>query len=344
MWEPIPSWAVKQILKDFAGDPSPELLADVSRNLWVPRGRPFHYSDHKRSVGDISLMETDQSAFRSVRRADADEDGFLSIGVVTSGRTQMERSERSAEIVPAGGAYILRSWPTWTVEMSDATRGTVVRISEDRLRERGIRVRPDRVRLDGATSLAVPLAAFVSSVVRRDWRPTAVGEEVIERAVEDLVVGMLLETNGYAMDSEDLYTGLRARATAVIAREHRRNDLTPAVVAGHLGVSLRHLQRAHEQTGATIAAAISGERTRSAALLLVAPGAMSLTLSEIARRCGFGSTFELRNQFRAAYGVLPSQYRADALVVGRVGTDATQGGGDARRVGTGVGQGGPHSG
>lgn len=317
MWEQIPSWAVRQILQDYAGVPSPELVAEVGRNLWIPRGHPFHYSDHKRSVGDISLMETDQSAFRSVRRADATEDGILSIGVVTSGRVQMERSERNTEVVPTGGAYVLRSWSTWTVEMSDATRGTVVRIPEDRLRDRGIRVRPDRVRLDGATSLAAPLAAFVSSVVRRDWQPTAVGEEVIARAVEDLVVGMLLETDGYAMDSEDLYTGLRARAATVITREHRGSDLTPTVVAGHLGVSLRHLQRAHEQTGTTIAAAISAERTRSAALLLVAPGAMNLTLSEIARRCGFGSTFELRNQFRSAYGVLPSQYRADALVTGR---------------------------
>lgn len=338
MWEPIPSWAVRQILQDYAGDPSPDVVAKVGRHLWVPRGQPFHYSDHKRTVGDISLMETEQSAFRSVRRADATEDGILSIGVVTSGRTRMERSERGSEVVPAGGAYVLRSWSTWTVEVSDATRGTVVRIPEEKLRNRGIRVRPDRVRLDGATSLAAPLAAFISSVVRRDWHPTAVGEGVVERAVEDLVVGMLLEANGYAMDSEDLYTGLRARAASVITREHRGSDLTPAVVAGHLGVSLRHLQRAHEQTGATIAAAISAERTRSAALLLVAPGAVTLTLSEIARRCGFGSTFELRNQFRTAYGMLPSQYRASAAAVGRgVSAGVGPGGSDAGLDGAGVG-------
>ncbi|SDB83212.1 AraC-type DNA-binding protein [Sanguibacter gelidistatuariae] len=314
MWEPIPSWAVKQILRDYGGEPHPDRVAEIGRHLWVPSGRPFHYSDHKRTVGEVSLMETDQSAFRSTTGRDVSEDGILSIGVVTSGQTQMGRSGRTAEVVPTGGAYVLRSWTEWTVEMSDETRGTVVRIPEHRLRERGIRVHPDRVRLDGAPSLAGPLSSFVSSVVRPSWQSTAVGEDVVERAVEDLVVGMLLETSGYAMDSEELRTGLCARAAGVISREHRSGDLTPAMVATLLGVSLRHLQRAHEQNGVTIAAVIAAERTRSAALLLVAPGAMTLTLSEIARRCGFGSTFELRNQFRSAYGVLPSQYRADAAL------------------------------
>lgn len=312
MWESIPTWAVRKILQDYDDtEHSEEAVEGVRRNLWIPHGHPFTYRDRKRSVGSISLMETDQSAFRSTRRKDAQEDGMLSIGVVSSGQVQIGGAARRAVDVPTGGAYVLRSWSTWDIEMTDQTRGTVVRVPEHRLRERGIRVRPDRARLDSTTSLARPLSAFVSSVLRPDWHPTAVGEGAVERAIEDLVVGMLLETDGYAMDSEDLSVGLCARAADVIFSRHRDHDLTPAVVAGLLGVSLRHLQRAHEQNGTTIAALIAGERSRSAALLLSAPGAMNQTLSEVAHRCGFGSTFELRNQFRAAYGVLPSQYRAD---------------------------------
>lgn len=314
MWEPIPSWAVQKILQDYIGKAPEETLADVGRNLWVPRGRPFHYRDRKRTVGDISLMETDQSAFRSVHRKDVDEDGMLSIGVVTAGQTQIDGADRGSVVVPVGGAYVLRTWSAWDIEVGEHTQGTVVRIPEQRLRERGIRVRPDRVRLDSATSLAGPLSSFVSSVLRPGWRPSAVGEKAVERAVEDLVVGMLLETDGYAMDSQDLTVGLCARAADIISSRHRDSNLTPAAVAGLLGVSLRHLQRAHEQNGTTIASLIATERARSAALLLAAPGAMNQALSEVAHRSGFGSTFELRNQFRSVYGVLPSQYRADVAV------------------------------
>lgn len=315
MWEQIPTPDVRTILADFDGLVDDDRLDEVGRHLWVPQGRPFHYRDRKRVVGQVSLLESDQSALRSTGRsgdpssaAGAD----VSIGIVTSGRVRMERRGRPVDDVPASGVYVLRSWSSVDVELSDDTRGIIVRLPEQRLRERGVRVHPDKITLDPALSLAGPLATFVSTIVSPSWHPSVAAEQVVERAVEDLVVGMLLETSGYAMDSDDLRSGLRARAAALIAREHRDAALTPTAVAVALGVSLRHLQRAHEQAAMTVASVIAAERTRSAAALLVAPGATNLTLSEIAHRCGFSSTFELRNQFRAVHGMLPSTFRDEA--------------------------------
>jgi AraC-like DNA-binding protein len=101
-----------------------------------------------------------------------------------------------------------------------------------------------------------------------------------------------------------------SRALADVARNSTLQALTPTRLAQRLGVSLRHLQRAFEGSGMTVAHAIAIARLRTACLLLSSPGAGAITLADVAHRAGFRSTFELRSAFRGEYGVLPSEYRA----------------------------------
>ncbi|WBM80315.1 helix-turn-helix domain-containing protein [Cryobacterium breve] len=80
-------------------------------------------------------------------------------------------------------------------------------------------------------------------------------------------------------------------------------------------MSLRHLQRAFEGGGSTVAAEISRCRAESAAQLLLAPRTAGLTIADIATRSGYTSAFELRAGFRARYGVLPSQFRGGGMAL-----------------------------
>ncbi|MFF3437124.1 GlxA family transcriptional regulator [Streptosporangium sp. NPDC002721] len=84
-------------------------------------------------------------------------------------------------------------------------------------------------------------------------------------------------------------------------------DLSPARLAAQLNVSERHLTRLSlEHLGRTPGRFIRHARTRAAEQLLVSS---SLSVADIATRCGFGSTESLRQSFVAEFGVSPARYR-----------------------------------
>ncbi|MEX5236206.1 GlxA family transcriptional regulator [Kocuria arenosa] len=89
---------------------------------------------------------------------------------------------------------------------------------------------------------------------------------------------------------------------------HLDADLSAAAVAGHVGVSPRHLTRLFDtHLGRPPARFVRQARTDAAARLLESS---TLPVSEIARRCGFGSAEALRQSFVGRYGISPTEYRA----------------------------------
>ncbi len=89
---------------------------------------------------------------------------------------------------------------------------------------------------------------------------------------------------------------------------HLDADLSTAAVAGHVGVSPRHLTRLFDtHLGRPPARFVRQARTDAAARLLESS---TLPVSEIARRCGFGSAEALRQSFVGRYAISPTEYRA----------------------------------
>lgn len=232
-----------------------------------------------------------------------------------NGSVRVGHDDKTGEVLGPQSAWAISRWSRYALETTGPTRGITILIPEEKLADRGIRLRAHQFKLGAASSLSQPLRSFVTSVTGPAWTPSSVGQVVAERTIEDLVVGMFLEVDGYAMDSVDLRAGLRGRAVNHIAAGHREPDLTPTLVAEQLGVSLRHLQRAFEQSGNSLTQKISRTRCESAAILLMAPGGVTMTMGEIAKHAGFRSTFELRAGFKVRYGMLPSMYRTWATTL-----------------------------
>ena len=285
-----------------------EALRRTAAAFTAPRRGAVHFAAQRRELGNISLMVMTASALR-VDGAVVGGSERVHLGFVLSGSIVITPHVGDQVVLVPGAACSISDWTGFHAQSSDGTRCLSLSLPSGRLLDRGVRVRSGRVQIEGTRSLKGPLRGFALAVADSSWTATPVGEAVAERMLEDLVVGMFLESAGYAIDSEDLRAGLRARALAVISERHREADLNPRSVAEQLAVSLRHLQRAFEDSGTSIAGAITERRARTAALLLVSPAAASLTVEEIARRSGFSSAFELRAAFRAHIGMLPSQYR-----------------------------------
>jgi transcriptional regulator GlxA family with amidase domain len=97
------------------------------------------------------------------------------------------------------------------------------------------------------------------------------------------------------------------RAALDYAVAHLEGDLRADRLAGQVGVSPRHLNRLfREHLRETPGNAVRRIRLEVAARLITTT---DLALSQVARRCGFGSTEVLRQAFVRHYGVSPRAFR-----------------------------------
>lgn len=292
------------------------VLEMIARAFLVRPDRHVRFHAHRRTLGALGVASLVMPELRfhglPLQRATT-----VHVGFVVEGEVVIRPRDGDPAVLGPGDACMIANWSLFDVSCVEGTRVVHIMIPEARLRERGVRIRPARFRLDGPRTLGAPLVAFASAVLEPTWDPTPTAARVAEQALESLAVGLLLEWEDGELDREDLRGQLRRRALEEIALRHRDPELTPAILARWLGVSLRHLQRGFEGSGTTTAEQIAAHRTESAAALLAAPGGSVLTLAEIARATGFGSVFELRNAFRARFGVLPSDFRGGNLAPSR---------------------------
>lgn len=156
--------------------------------------------------------------------------------------------------------------------------------------------------LPGATA-----AALRELVCRPGVVPEVRAETV--RVVEQLV-GALATCRPETRSAVLLEQVERSRVVQHIAAHHAENDLTPAAIAEHFGVSTRTLHRLFEGEERTVCGWIAHERLRSALARLHDPRYAGVTLEDLAELCGYGSALALRRAVQAATGSTPSELRS----------------------------------
>jgi AraC-like DNA-binding protein len=106
-----------------------------------------------------------------------------------------------------------------------------------------------------------------------------------------------------------LQTAQLRLAKAFIARNATNPCLSPALVAGALGISLRRLHRFFEATGDTVSRHILHCRLEVVRLRLRSPEFSRVTILDLAFDCGFTSLATFYRAYRIVYGVTPAEYR-----------------------------------
>jgi AraC-like DNA-binding protein len=228
------------------------------------------------------------------------------------------RAGRPTEIRLAPGELLAiapRCWVTTAPLAGDsyASLGVVFRRRATRL----IVVRCGRARPGAADSAArVGLEALelphALTAEERGWcdalptRPAAHGE----RARRHLG-GLLLCRLAELLDTPMALPGGRARETWAAARhlieERCDQPLGREEIARELGIHPNHLSRLFARfPGGGFHAQVQRLRLERATSLV---HDRSLTLAEVAHRCGFGGAHQLIRAFRRAHGVTPRRYR-----------------------------------
>lgn len=96
-------------------------------------------------------------------------------------------------------------------------------------------------------------------------------------------------------------------AKRCIAANVHRPDLSPALVAAALGISVRRLHMLFEPTGDSFSRSVQEMRIDGARKTLIAWPDMPVT--EIAFRCGYDSLATFYRVFKATYGLTATEYR-----------------------------------
>ncbi|MFE4544130.1 MULTISPECIES: helix-turn-helix domain-containing protein [unclassified Arthrobacter] len=104
---------------------------------------------------------------------------------------------------------------------------------------------------------------------------------------------------------------LRAAQDFILAR-YRDPLLGPDRVAAHLGISPRLLAKIFSNAGTSPATFIRDTRMKAAAHLLRAPAHRSTAIFDIGLRVGFPDPTSFTRAFKRAYGMVPSDFRADS--------------------------------
>lgn len=106
--------------------------------------------------------------------------------------------------------------------------------------------------------------------------------------------------------------GLRQAAIGSMNEQMHQPNLSPASIAGQLGISVRTLHLLFEDAEQTFGRTLSLMRTKMAHRLLVeVPG---LPVIQVAHACGFDSLATFYRVFNAVYGMAPGDVRAEPSI------------------------------
>jgi AraC-like DNA-binding protein len=102
---------------------------------------------------------------------------------------------------------------------------------------------------------------------------------------------------------------LRTQIVELIERELSDPDLTPASIAGKLGISTGYVHRAFARESSTLCRYILQRRLDGIARALKDPSQAQRSITEIALDLGFKSLPHFSRVFRERYGMSPRDYR-----------------------------------
>lgn len=229
---------------------------------------------------------------------------------VTRGVVQVDDGSRRS--FSAGSVFFATGVSRARFTITHPSTVVAIVLSAAVLNASGIEPPDDHGALSADSALVAATLTLTNAFTGSDVNTTEVAERHLARAIEELSVGIFLQSPGFRRADEPVSIDARAAALDVIEQRFVEPDLSPGSVAAALNVSVRHLQRAFQAGEETVSAAIRDRRTRAAVDILTDKHAAALSLVEVAGRCGFGTVGEMRRAVSAVTGLSPRALRVTA--------------------------------
>ena len=89
------------------------------------------------------------------------------------------------------------------------------------------------------------------------------------------------------------------------------SNVTPSLIAGEMGISVRYLHWLFKQTNETVVQYLTRKRVELAQLLLTTSSKSLYSVTEVAFMCGFNDSTHFSRRFKQHVGISPSTYRTE---------------------------------
>ena len=269
-------------------------------------------------VGAITIVDAlamPCSVIRSRREVDPAVDAELVL-LITSAPGRLSLAGRPEEDFRAGQLIILSTAEPATMTVDDICETVQLTVKASVLGRDVVQA----LRRSRPVSPDTALVRAATTFLRRFGQTAAAGTstEATDVLAQSAAVGLLrsvLAQQAYRTHSvDDTSRSVRERTLQLVERRFADPDFAVADVARELHVSRRQLYRHFADSGESLAAVIAERRLEEVRILLDARPELRLT--DVAARSGFSSSATMRNRFRAAFGVTPTEYRAGHTIAG----------------------------
>lgn len=168
----------------------------------------------------------------------------------------------------------------------------------------------DEVRIFG--ELSVPekaMEAFLEKSVASDQEVSPGDSLTVDRMVLEMVGAVVRGRQGERLPQGSPHAALRDRVMVEINEHSSDSQLDPARLAREAGVSLRHLQAVFSEAGTSVAGEIRRDRARIARSTLQDVRFDELSIEDVAKQSGFGSSVSMRRALEEIYKLNPRELR-----------------------------------
>lgn len=287
-------------------------LFGVTIELPAERRAAFAGSFRAEKFGAAIVSEIAASAY-TIRRTEADiarvAGNSLCLGLQVRGPGRLDTGSGRSEMISNGDMIINHSDLPY-----GATPGTnggfhfrmlKIPVSDELTLGRSISDLSAARPLEGTRALR-PLRALLDVLTTHKRASADAERDIVHIARLGLAARGRLAENLPEVRSA-IRAGLRYLALDIMAEQYHQIDLTPALVARSLGLSVRHLHLLFEDAENTFSRTLVLMRAREAQRLLV--GQPELTVAQVAYACGFESLATFYRVFRSVYGMAPGDAR-----------------------------------
>jgi AraC-like DNA-binding protein len=287
--------------------------ASVALNVEIEpaQDHPFKACEVSRILPALHLMSLTMSAARLMRTRVSDGNDEFSLLINRTGHLTVSGRGREVPLAPGDGVLI-RSDDVMVCDRLSYGESLSLRVPRPVLSSIVVGVDEAVMRpISGQSETLKLLTRYAATLIAEDALATPYLRHLAVNHVHDLIALALGRTRGVAEAANA--NGQRAArlhaAKVYIVENSFRHDLSVGVIAAHLAVTPRYLQRLFEADGTTFSAFWLAQRLARAYRMLCDSQFSDRPVGVIADSAGFGDLSYFNRCFRRQYGVTPSDVR-----------------------------------
>jgi AraC-like DNA-binding protein len=287
--------------------------ASVALNVEVEpaQDHPFKACELSRILPALHLMSLTMSAARLMRTRVTDGNDEFSLLVNRTGHLTVSGRGREVPLAPGDGILLssddimvcdrLSYGESLSLRVPRPVLSSIVGDADDAV------MHP----ISGQSEPLKLLTCYAATLIDENALAAPCLRKLAVNHVHDLIALALGRTRDVAdaANAEGLRAARLHAAKVYIVENSSRHDLSVGVVAAHLAVTPRYLQRLFEADGTTFSAFWLAQRLARAYRMLCDPQIFDHPVGAIAYSVGFGDLSYFNRCFRRQYGVTPSDVR-----------------------------------